>query len=65
MAETSKEVEAVREFLEREGIDVDRFIKEKETLMERKQVLGRRMELGVRMTEPPPYVEIEEEEVRR
>ncbi len=61
MAKKSKNEAALIEFLKREGVDVDAFIQEKQTLMERKQVHGRRTQLAVSMPTPPLYVEVEEE----
>ncbi len=64
MAKKSKNEAALIEFLTREGVDVDAFMQEKETLMERKHVHGRRMQLSLRMPVPPKYVEVEEEDRR-
>ncbi len=53
--------EAIREWLEREGVDIEEMIKEKRTLMERKQVRGNRVELSVLLTASPGHIEIKEE----
>ncbi|HEX6325268.1 MAG TPA: hypothetical protein VFZ72_01755 [Jiangellaceae bacterium] len=63
--EPTREEKALREFLEREGVDVEGLIDEKRKLMERKQMHGRRVELAVRTAfMPPMYVEVEGEERR-
>ncbi len=55
------EEEILKQFLEREGVDVQRFIEEKKAYMERKDMLGRRRALVPHMTTEPIYVDVEGE----
>jgi hypothetical protein len=53
----TKSEEALEKLLKNEGVDVEQFKKEKERLMIRKNISGRRSVLAAHVVAPPAFLE--------